>query len=420
MSALESFYTSSFNQRSTDFPAWFANVQQQAFERYQQQGLPTRKTEQWKYTSVENLKQLVPQIATVSIEEKAQNFVVRVEDGFITIPKQLPAGVSIMKLSEALENFKDDLAPLFDSNNKHAQCFEHINMALMSEGLFIHIDKNIQVNTPLTVEINTSTLQQSQHLQHVVYVEEGARFKLVEQFSAGAEAVYFNNHVLQSIVKDNAHLEYVKVIDEAPSAFHIGKTNLFLHQNAQAICHSFALNGQMLRSDINADLLEQGAHVSMNGLYLTSNTQNVAHYTRANHLKPHATSDEVYKGILGGKSKGTFNGTVYVAKDAQKTDASQQNKNLLLSDKAEINTKPQLEIFADDVKCAHGATIGQLDETAMFYLQSRGIAKKEAASLLVNAFAGDLIEKLSTENFSDLKQHLHTHLEKHLRQSDDV
>lgn len=417
MTALDDFYQSSFDQQSSVFPKWFAKLQQHAFENYENQGLPSRKTEQWKYASLETLKNTDYQCGEISISKEKNIKSIEIHDGNIVIPQSLPKGLTILPLSQAMKTFENDFSEIFpvNKNSKNVGCFENLNMALLTEGLFIRVDKDTHINTAIAININTTESQLSQHLHHVMILEEGAKASLVEVFNGSDNLTYFNNHVLQCIVKSNAEIEYVKVIEESARAFHIGKTNLFVAKDARATCHSFALSGSMIRSDINADLCAPGADIKLNGLYLTSGKQNVAHYTRVNHLTPHASSDELYKGILGGSSKGTFNGAVFVAKDAQKTNASQQNKNLLLSSKAEINTKPQLEIFADDVKCAHGATIGQLDDVALFYLQSRGIPKQAAASLLVHAFAGDLIEKLSAKRFSELKQHLLSHLENFLR-----
>ena len=170
-------------------------------------------------------------------------------------------------------------------------------------------------------------------------VEAGASLDIVEQFNGDDNAPYFTNHMTQIIVKENATVNHIKLIEEGDASHHIAKIKGYLDRDSQLACHSFALKGNVVRSDLQVDLRESGAYAALNGLYLTSGKQDVAHYTQANHLSPHTSSDECYKGVLSGQSKGTFNGSIFVEKDAQKTDASQQNKNLLLSEKAAINTK---------------------------------------------------------------------------------
>lgn len=418
MSALAEFYSKEFQSQETIFPDWFAQYRQQAFNDYLSQGLPHRKTEQWQYSSVEPIKNC-DYLSSANIAlNKTESSCVDIIDGVLSVPEALPNGVKVLALSEAMVQFKASCELIFKKEAHSASgCFENINTALLSEGLFFYVEKNVQVIEPLNINIRNTQSKVSHHSQHVFLIEEGASLDVIETFSGEDNQNYFNNHVSQFILKQNASANMVKVIEEGDKSHHIAKTNIFQYRDSVAAHHSFALNGSMVRSDINVDLIESGAHAILNGLYLTTGTQNVSHYTKVNHLCPHATSDEFYKGILTDKSKGTFNGTVYVAKDAQKTVAGQQNKNLLLSNTAEVNTKPQLEIFADDVKCAHGATIGQLDEKALFYLQSRGIAKADAAYLLVNAFTNDLIERLDGESFSVLKIKLHQHIEQHLRNS---
>ncbi len=420
MEALATYYENQFESNETLFPTWFAKLQAQAFSDYLEQGLPTRKTEQWKYNSLEKLKKINFIESELILTQSNSQSVVEITDGVLSLADNLPNGVTVLKLSDALEKYSDACQALFVGHSSTKDCFENINLALLDEGVFFHVDKNTKIVEPLKIIVKNTKAQQSHHLHHVFLIEEGAKVDIIEKFIGNDDTEYFNNHISQLLVKSNAHASYIKLIEEGNSSHHISKLNLFQQADSTVECHSFAFNGGLVRSDIASDLLGSGAHVAMNGLYLTSGSQQVSHYTKVNHLKPHATSDEFYKGILGGSSKATFNGTVYVAKDAQKTNAVQQNKNLLLSTKAQINTKPQLEIYADDVKCAHGATVGQLEDQAMFYLQSRGIAKEDAVILLVNAFAGDLIDKLNTEQHLALKESLYTRLEERLREIDNA
>lgn len=418
MTALTTFYNEQFKGKKAKFPHWFSDYQTLNFNRYLKQGLPERKTEQWQYVSLDKLKQFEFKSEPSNLLTDSTSEDIHITDGIITLPSVLPKGVTLMPLSVALTTHQAVCEALFsDKSHAQANCFEQINMGLLSEGIFIQVEKNAQIIAPLTININHTSANISHHSQCVYLIEENASINIVETFSGQASLNYFNNHLSHCCLKANAKATLVKIIEESDSATHISKTKVHQYRDSHFTHHSFALNGQMVRSDVEVDLIESGSHAVLNGLYLTTGTQNVSHFTRVNHLSPHAKSDEFYKGILADQSKGTFNGAVFVAKDAQKTSATQQNKNLLLSEKAQVNTKPQLEIYADDVKCAHGATIGQLDEDALFYMQSRGISKQEATTLLVNAFSNDLVEKLTADVFSVLKVKLHHQIEQYLRNS---
>lgn len=417
MEPLVDYYAEQYQLKQPSFPAWFNDLQTQAFDAYLAKGLPTRKTEQWKYTKLDALKQKQFKQGLSRVRSESASHKVEVIDGTIAVPSTLPKGVQILKLSDALVEFESECRAVFTTKqNPDAHCFENLNLALLNEGLFVLVEKNVQLAEPIEILVKNKQAELSYHFHHVFYIEEGASVDIVEHFHGADEIAYFSNHISQLYLKANAKATHIKILEEGNAAYHISKNYTYQERDAELKCHSFVFNGGTVRSDLESDLQASGAHIAMNGLYLTSDTQHVAHYTRVNHLSPHATSDEFYKGILGGASQAVFNGTIHVAKDAQKTDASQQNKNLLLSSKAEIDTKPQLEIFADDVKCAHGATVGQLEENALFYLQTRGIAKTDAVALLVNAFAGDLIDQLDDKHRA-LKDYLHQRLEQKLRQA---
>jgi Fe-S cluster assembly protein SufD len=214
--------------------------------------------------------------------------------------------------------------------------------------------------------------------------------------SAGAES-YWTNTVTEIFAAENARIGHYKIQKEHGSAFHTGYVHMVQQRTSVVNDHSLAFGGGLVRNDIRAVLADQGADCNLNGLYTIGGAQHVDNHTVIDHAKPHCTSHELYKGVLDGRSTGVFSGKIIVRKDAQKTDAIQSNKNLLLSDQANINTKPQLEIEADDVRCTHGATVGQMDEEALFYLQSRAIGIKEARSLLTYAFAADILDRVRFE-----------------------
>jgi len=236
------------------------------------------------------------------------------------------------------------------------------------------------------------------HPRTLLVVGAGAQCTVVESYlGAGA---YFTNAVTEIVAGEGAVVDHYKIQNEALAAFHISTLQATLGRSANFASCSISLGAALARHDIGATLSE-GADATLNGLYIVNGTQHVDHHTTIDHALPHATSRELYKGILDGKASAVFNGKVLVRKDAQKTDSRQTNQNLLLSDDARIDSKPELEIFADDVRCTHGATIGQLDAEAIFYLQSRGIGREQARSLLTRAFAQDLVDRIKIQPVKD-------------------
>jgi Fe-S cluster assembly protein SufD len=229
---------------------------------------------------------------------------------------------------------------------------------------------------------------------------------IIESYVGLNNALYFTNVVTEIVAGDNAVVAHYKLQRESEEAFHISTVQVSLSHNSNFSSHSIDLGGALVRNDVNAVLDGQGIECVLDGLYMVAGRQHVDNHTRIDHVKPHCSSRELYKGVLGGRSRGVFNGKIYVHKDAQKTDAKQTNKNLLLSEDAVINTKPQLEIYADDVKCTHGTTIGQLDQEAIFYLRSRGIDLEAARGLLTYAFASEMIGRIKVEPVRAQLEHL--------------
>jgi Fe-S cluster assembly protein SufD len=246
------------------------------------------------------------------------------------------------------------------------------------------------------IEINHVVSGQAGSLPHahprtLIVVAPGAQCTIVETYKG--EGHYFTNAVTEIVAGDGAVIDHYKVQLESPEAFHVATMQVALGRSTNFTTHNISLGGALVRNDIGATLSE-GAEATVNGLYLVNGTQHVDNHTVIDHAKPHGSSHELYKGILDGHASAVFNGRIIVRKDAQKTDSKQTNKNLVLSDDAVIDTKPELQIFADDVRCTHGATIGQLDAESLFYLQSRGIGKAQARSLLTQAFAQDIIDRI--------------------------
>jgi Fe-S cluster assembly protein SufD len=227
--------------------------------------------------------------------------------------------------------------------------------------------------------------------------ESNSQVSLIETY-AGLHGTYFTNAVTEIVAADNAHVDHYKLEQETLDGIHVSNLQTVIGKNASITSHAFSLGGAFIRNDISARLQGDGCEATLNGLYVLEGTQHIDNYTLLEHTEPHCPSHELYKGILGGSSRSIFRGKIHVHPKAQKTDAYQQNQNILLSDNARVNTKPQLEIYADDVKCSHGATIGQLNKDALFYMQARGISKDQARRLLLKAFADDIVNRVKIES----------------------
>jgi Fe-S cluster assembly protein SufD len=245
------------------------------------------------------------------------------------------------------------------------------------------------------------SLPQGEHTvsypRNLLILEDGAQAKVIETYIGPAHEAYLTNAVTELVLGQNAVAEHTKLEWESAEAFHIATLQVQQARSSNFVSHVFAVGGALVRHEINVVLHGEGAASTLNGLYMATSQQHIDQHTRIDHVMPHCMSRELYKGILDGKARGVFNGKIVVHKDAQQTDAMQTNKNLLLSEDASIDTKPQLEIFNNDVKCAHGSTIGRLDANSLFYLRSRGLSEHAARSLLTYAFASELVHRLTLE-----------------------
>jgi Fe-S cluster assembly protein SufD len=277
-----------------------------------------------------------------------------------------------------------------------AQPFVALNTALMEDGAFVRIARGVVAEEPIHLLFLTVAEEGPlvTYPRNLILADENSQATIVETYAALDGGVYFNNVVTEIIAAENAVLDHYKIQQESEGAFHIATQQVQQDRDSNFTSHSISLGGALVRNDINAVLNGTGIESTVNGLYLASGRQHVDNHTAIDHAKPHCNSHELYKGILDGHATGVFNGKIFVRPDAQKTDAKQTNQNLLLSADATINTKPQLEIFADDVRCTHGATVGQLDADAIFYLRSRGLGLEEARGLLTYAFASDILERV--------------------------
>jgi len=394
-------------------PAWLAGIRRAAIHRFAELGFPTTRNEDWKYTNVAPLAQVAFQpveapSATATAESLAWScffeldcprlvFVNGHYSPGVSFLAGLPKGVTATRLSKALAAgtpaLEQHLARYADTQNS---AFTALNTALIEDGGFVEIPKGAVVEKPIYV-LYVSTADGGPTISSprtLILAGRESQATFIEGHIGLGDGTYFSNAVTEIVADENAVVNYSKLHQESVTASHVGTVRVEQARSSNVVTHSFSFGGLLIREDLIAVLNGDGAEAQMNGLYLTTGQQHIDHHTTLDHAKPHCGSRELYKGVLDGKSSGVFNGRVIVRKDAQKTDSKQSNKNLLLSEDSVINTKPQLEIFADDVKCTHGATIGQVDQEAIFYLRSRGIGLNEARKVLTYAFANDIIDRV--------------------------
>jgi Fe-S cluster assembly protein SufD len=389
---------------------WLAQLRKTALDNFAERGFPTKHDEEWKYTSVAAFeRQAFAAPIAGAIDARAASVVARFAldgDGGpllvfhngryapeLSAPGALPAGVTLASLADTLNRTPEKLeAYLADSGRNTA--FGALNTAFMADGAYLHLKRGEVLDAPVHLLFVSTDAGGAHHARNVIVAEEGAQATVIEHYAGIDGAMYFTNVVTDVFAADNAQIVHYKLQQEAESAFHVAGIHAVQQRDSRFESHSFSLGAALARNDISAAFDATGCEAILNGLYLAGGQQHVDNHTRIDHRNPHGTSREYYRGVLDGQAHAVFNGKVIVRPGAQKTNASQTNHNLLLSRDAEIDTKPELEIYADDVKCNHGATVGQLDETQLFYLRSRGIDAAVARNLLVHAFAHDVIERI--------------------------
>lgn len=387
---------------------WLNEKRAAAVKAFETSGFPSTASEDWRYTDVSALTQVPFAPARQSAAAKAVELVeavaladahrlVFVDGVYVGEASRLahvPEGVRITNLASALEESRSALGGVVSAE---AGGFASLNMAMAGDGALILVPRGVQVEKPIEIicVASDSLTPVASHLRNVIVVESGGEATVVEHYVSGANAVAFNNIVTEVVLRADAGLKHVKVQREGSSAFHIARIEAQQERSSRFSSVSIAVGGALARTELAAHLSGEGADCQMFGAYVTTGRQLVDHHTTIHHDKPNCTSNELYKGVVNGMSRAVFNGTIKVAKDAQKTAAFQSNRNLVLSDSATVDTRPQLEIYADDVKCSHGATIGRLDDEALFYLRSRGIELPVARRLLTSAFAGEVVESIS-------------------------
>ena len=344
--------------------SWLEPIREAASERFKELGFPTTHNEEWRFTNVAPIARAnwtpYRPVKPVPVPEFAQQYLAK-------------------------------HAPLDNP-------FVALNTANFAEVRIIQVPRNTVVEKPFEITYEASQDGVAYHPRTLILVGSGSQCTIVETYQGSGR--YFTNAVTEIVAGDGAVVDHYKLQQEAHEAFHVATTQAALGRSATYSTHSISLGAALARHDSNATLSE-GTEATVNGLYIVNGNQHVDNHTSIDHALPHATSHELYKGILDGQAQAVFNGKIIVRPDAQKTDSKQTNKNLVLSDEAVINTKPELQIWADDVRCTHGATIGQLDEEMLFYLRSRAIGVKEARSLLIYAFAQDIVDRIKVPSLRD-------------------
>ena len=393
-------------------PAWLTRAREESFEVFASRGFPAMDEESWRFTNVAPIASVAFPLAGTGNGEarpllerqfladwKRHELVFvngRISSELSSVGS-LPEGVVVTSLAAALESYGDLVEEVVSlgSLGEAATVFTHLNQALFSDGAFVRIPDGAAVAEPIhLVFLTTSGEPTMAHPRNVILAGKGSQSVVVESYSGRPDSVYLVNASTNVLVREGAVLDHYHVQRESESAFHVASLGFVQARGATLSNHSIALGARLARNDIRALLDGEGSDLSLNGLYAVRHDQHVDHHTLIDHKEPHCTSRELYKGILADRSSGVFDGRIVVRADAQKTNAQQSNKNLLLSDQALVNTNPQLEINADDVKCAHGATIGQIDADAIFYLQTRGIGIAEARQLLTRGFLADVSERI--------------------------
>jgi Fe-S cluster assembly protein SufD len=397
-------------------PAWLRETRRAGIEKFAELGFPTPRNEDWHFTSVAPIAESVfsPLRGTSGTIERealepftfAQSdwpLLVFVNGRYSAALSNLGAlakGVRATDLSSTLRNEPGLVEPwLGKLSPLDGRSFSALNAAFMSDGAVIHIAPDTEAPVPLHVIFvsDSSAAKGVAHLRNLIVAGRHSKATVIESYVSLGDSHYFTNAVTEVKVEEGATLAHYKIQRESQRAFHVHTIDAKQARDSHYVSFSFATGGALSRTNIYTNLDGEGCGATLNGLYMADDEQHVDHQTNIVHAQPNCFSREIYKGILSGSAHGVFNGKVYVFPIAQKTDGKQTNNNLLLSERARIDTKPQLEIYADDVRCTHGATVGRLDEMALFYMKSRGVSADRARRLLTYAFAADVLETIEVE-----------------------
>lgn len=401
---------------------WLRSIRRSAMARFSELGFPTTHEEDWRFTNVapvaETSFRLDQDGAVKPTRRELERFGFsdlegvrlvfvngRFEPGLSRL-QPLPEGVKIGSLSHELMT---DSGTLEQHLGRYADyqhdAFSALNTAFMEDGAFVHIPRRTVLSEPIyLLYVSAPTADPAiTHPRNLIVAGEESQATIVEDYVSLSGDVHFSNVVTEVVAGENSAVRHYRIERESAQAFHVSTLRVQQGRSSNVSSHSLLLGGALVRNNVHPVLAGDGADCLVNGLFMGTGEQHLDNYMKVEHVGPHCTSRQFYNGILDGRSRGVFHGRIIVHKDAQKTNAKQTNRNLLLSDEAQIDTKPQLEIHADDVKCTHGATIGQIDEDAIFYLRSRGITKASARIMLLSAFARECLGRVENES---IREHL--------------
>ena len=421
MSNLKEKILSSFLafENEKDIDSYVHSIRSKAIKKFESEGFPTKKLEGWKYTSLKRtLKydyKLFPSQKDIIDFKDIQDYLINDIESYkivfvngkyySNLSETTHEGMDICILSSALTQSKYDLIieNYFDKISKK-DGITSLNTAFSHEGAYIHIPKNIQVDKPIQILHFSTGENESLMFQprNLIVVDENSQVEIIERYQSITNNNVLVNSVSEIYVNKKSNVKHYKIQNDKKSSSLIDNTFVSQEHSSSYNLHTFSFGGDLTRNNLNIFQNDQRIESTINGITIIDDEQHVDHNTLIHHKEPNCTSHQDYKGIYGGKSVGVFNGRVLVEKEAQKTNAFQANNNVLISDKASINTKPQLEIFADDVRCSHGCTIGQLDNNALFYLRSRGIPEKEATALMMFGFANKVLTSVQNQEIKSM------------------
>ena len=391
---------------------WLDSLRTAALQRFAESGLPGVRDEQWRYTNLRALKSqlymhTMPGFSNVSVAACSRPRLVFVNGHYAAELSSLNEGIQGVTFVDLEQALAQQTLPMQDYFSQTLPIEQHgfteLNTAYCHGGYVIHLASGAVAGKVLEVLfLSTAADHQTpaniSHTRNFIIAEPNSQCRVIERHVGDADSVYLHNTVTEVIAGENAHIDHYKIQQESSQAFHIGGVFMQQSSNAQVTTHNIALGSLVARNDVNTSLNGEGGHIEMNGLVFGRGRQHVDNHTEVHHIVANCSSDEHYKSILDDHSRSVFRGRIVVAQDAQLTNADQQNNNLLLSRDAEADSKPQLEIYADDVTCSHGATVGQLDPNSLFYLRSRGIDEQSAIALLTFAFANEIVERIKIDS----------------------
>jgi Fe-S cluster assembly protein SufD len=413
-------YLETFDQskgRTAAQPRWLQSLRQDAFARFSETGFPTTHDEDWRFTNVAAVAGTPFELAEQAGVAKTQleQFgiaafacqLVFVNGLFSEHLSMLPPTVKGVKIGGLAAQLAQDPTSVEQHLgrylNTERDSFAALNSAFLEDGIYVEVPAGVAIEAPIYALFVTvpGAVPTMNHPRNLIVAGENSQLTVVEDYVSLGEGVSFSNTATELVAGNNANVSHYMVVREGESAYNFSTLRIHQGRNANVATHSLLLGGALIRNNVHPVLAGEGSECLINGLFMANGRQHMDNYMLVEHASPHCDSRQFYNGILNGQSRGVFHGRIIVHKDAQKTDAKQTNRNLLLSDDAQIDTKPQLEIYADDVKCTHGATIGQVDENALFYLRSRGLDEVSARHVLLLAFANECLDRMSSQQVRD-------------------